>query len=108
MALRSVQVQTYVPDLLYSDHLFDVKQKDILERISSGSPHDLTSSIGSPSLISRAPSTSDQVIILDAFIEHDSRHNSESTPPDVTAASGGHSTPSSAAGSITTRSVVAE
>jgi len=58
-------------------------------------------------MISRAPSISDQVILLDAFVEeHDSEHNPESTPPEVTAASG-RSTPLSAAGSMTTRSIVA-
>jgi hypothetical protein len=57
-------------------------------------------------MISRAPSTSDQVILLDSFEERDSERLPESTLPDVTAASG-HSTPLSAAGSITTRSIVA-
>ena len=81
----------------------DVKQRDIHEEISH---HDRTSSINSTSLISRAPSVSDHVIVLDAFEEHDSEHYLESNHTGVTAASG-HSTPLSAAASITTRSLVA-
>jgi hypothetical protein len=64
-------------------------------------------SITSPSLISRAPSVSDQVIIIDAFEEeHDPKHNPESTLTDVTAVSR-NSPPLSVAGSMTTRSIVA-
>jgi hypothetical protein len=59
-----------------------------------------------PSVISRAHSTSDQVILLDAFEDRDPEPQPESTIPDVTAASG-HSTPLSAPGSNTTRSIVA-
>lgn len=57
-------------------------------------------------MISRAPSTSDQVILLDAFEDRNPEPQPEPTLPDVTAASG-HSTPLSGAGSITTRSIVA-
>lgn len=79
----------------------------IHEGFSPRSPRNLASSISPPSLVSRAPSASDQVILLDAFEERDSERNPESALPDVTADSG-HSTPlPSAAGSIATRSVVA-
>ncbi|KAF8500365.1 hypothetical protein F5888DRAFT_1381862 [Russula emetica] len=78
----------------------------IHEGISLRSSRNPASSINSPSPISRSPSTSDQVILLDDFEEHDSERKPESTLPDVTAASG-RSTPMSAAGSITTRSIVA-
>jgi hypothetical protein len=48
----------------------------------------------------------DQVIFLDAFEERDSERKPESALTDVTVASG-LSTPMSAAGSTTTRSIVA-
>jgi len=48
----------------------------------------------------------DQVILLDAFEERGSERKPELALADVTAASG-YSTPLSAVGSITTRSVVA-
>ena len=64
------------------------------------------SSINSRSQISGSPSFSDQVIILDAFEERDSKHNPESTLTDATAASR-NSPALSGAGSMTTRSIVA-
>ena len=78
----------------------------IHEGISLRSPRDPASSMSPPSLITKAPSISDQVVVLDASEERDSERRPESTLPDVTVASG-HSTPLSAAGSITTRSIVA-
>ncbi|KAI0278030.1 hypothetical protein BGY98DRAFT_976600 [Russula aff. rugulosa BPL654] len=79
---------------------------DIHEGISARSPRNPASSMSPPSVISRAHSTSDQVILLDAFEDRDPEPQPESTIPDVTAASG-HSTPLSAPGSNTTRSIVA-
>jgi hypothetical protein len=85
----------------------DSKERGIPEGTPSGSPRDLASNISPASMISRASSIADQVIILDSFIDRGAfRRSSESTLPDFTASSQ-NSRAVSAAGSLTTRSVVA-
>ncbi|KAI0287680.1 hypothetical protein BC826DRAFT_742463 [Russula brevipes] len=83
------------------------KERGISEGTPSGSPRELASNISPASVISRASSIADQVIILDSFKGRGVfRRSSESTLPDFTASSQ-HSRAVSAAGSLMTPSMVA-
>lgn len=88
----------------------ELEQRFYPEGASSGSPLGPMSSVGSPSLISRAQSVSDdKVIALDAdvFEEREDKYSPEPAyEPDVTAFAQ-HSRPLSPARSNTTRSIVA-
>lgn len=86
----------------------DLEQRFDPEGASSGSPPVPTSSVGSPSLISRAQSVSDdKVIALDVFEEREVKYSPEPAhDPDDTAFAQ-YSRHFSPARSNTTRSIVA-
>ncbi|KAI0000661.1 hypothetical protein BJV74DRAFT_959616 [Russula compacta] len=102
-----LQRQLSTPPPTHSPAVVSDPEGGFREAIPSASPHDPASSLSSPSLISRAASASDRVIVLDSFEEHgEFEHDPESTLPSVPASSK-RSPPLSVAGSIGTRSIVA-